>query len=405
MKRIGQVLVLLGVFFARCLFAVEIGGKVSEITADSATIITDSDLEPSAGDKVEIFFKIPGTDDEVLVGTARVSEVGRDSIRAKIEKASGTVEKGQLARITSPNPRQKVTTPSSETPVSASQPSATSTPGPPPATDIPKPSAAAPPNGAFVLAFDQFEGRLPGEAFAADGVRILGEATVAEAGPEMVLPFGLHRVLMVSGGRQTTVTLVFDPPLSRFSLTRIGATKGASVPTWKVEALDRRGQVLASAGETHGLYEQPRKLSVEGSNIGRVRLSSDNRFGNGTWATYNSLPVAEFEAERMPSGGAAASEQYPAAPAPQSGDLSRRLVGQWQGGRHRTQYLEDGTFVIDPYLPYAKPLGRWRVEARALIESFFAGNSLSWIIVALSETELVLKDQEGRVFHLKRFVE
>jgi hypothetical protein len=233
----------------------------------------------------------------------------------------------------------------------------------------------------------------------------MGEASAFEAGPEMVMPAGRKRVLMVGGGPQTTVTLVFDPPLSRFSLTRIGVTKGASVPTWKLEALDRRGNVLASADEIHGLYEQPRKVSVAGRNISRVRLSSDNRFGTGTWATYNSLPVAEFEAERMPAGGAAASEEYPAAPAPQSGDLSSRLVGQWQGGRHRTQYLADGTFIIDPDLPYAKPLGRWRVQAQTLIESFFAGNSLSWTIVALSERELVLKDQQGRVFHLKRFVE
>jgi hypothetical protein len=79
MKRRGQIIVILGVFFARCLF-VEIGGTVSEATADTATIITDSDLVPSAGDRVEIFFKIPGTDDEVLVGTARVSGIGRGKV-------------------------------------------------------------------------------------------------------------------------------------------------------------------------------------------------------------------------------------------------------------------------------------------------------------------------------------
>jgi hypothetical protein len=80
MKRRGQIIAILGVFFARCLFAVEIGGTVSEATADTATIITDSDLVPSAGDRVEIFFKIPGTDDEVLVGTARVSGIGRGKV-------------------------------------------------------------------------------------------------------------------------------------------------------------------------------------------------------------------------------------------------------------------------------------------------------------------------------------
>jgi hypothetical protein len=51
----------------------------------------------------------------------------------------------------------------------------------------------------------------------------------------------------------------------------------------------------------------------------------------------------------------AAGEESSAAPGPHSDDLSSRVVGQWQGGRHRTQYLADGTFVVDPDLPFAKP--------------------------------------------------
>jgi hypothetical protein len=29
-----------------------------------------------------------------------------------------------------------------------------------------------------------------------------------------------------------------------------------------------------------------------------VQLRTDNRFGDGTWATWNSLPVAEFKITR-----------------------------------------------------------------------------------------------------------
>ena len=57
-------------------------------------------------------------------------------------------------------------------------------------------------------------------------------------------------------------------------------------------------KVVASAGEEHGLPKTPQAFSVSGSAVVKVRLSTDNRFGNTVWATWNSLPVAEFEIER-----------------------------------------------------------------------------------------------------------
>jgi hypothetical protein len=73
---------------------------------------------------------------------------------------------------------------------------------------------------------------------------------------------------------------------------------GASVPTWTLEAYDSEGKVVGSAGEERGLPPKPQRFSIEGYGIVRVRLSTDNRFGSGTGATWNSLPVAEFETGR-----------------------------------------------------------------------------------------------------------
>lgn len=163
-----------------------------------------------------------------------------------------------------------------------------------------KPPAPSPPQR-ISFTFDRFNpGPIPPGAFAAQGVQIIplqGAPIVNNAGPEMVLPGGRSRVLMISAGPVTSVTFSFDRPVGRFSLTRIGVINGASIPTWKLEALDRDGRVLDSVGEIHGLYQQPRKIAVQGINITDVRLSTDNRAGTGTWATYSSLPVVEFEIE------------------------------------------------------------------------------------------------------------
>jgi hypothetical protein len=96
----------------------------------------------------------------------------------------------------------------------------------------------------------------------------------------------------------TLLTITFNAPIKRFSLTRIGTAGGASVPTWTLDAYDSEGKVVASTGEEHGLPPQPRQVSVEGSGIVRVQLGTDNRFGDATWATWNSLPVAELKVKR-----------------------------------------------------------------------------------------------------------
>jgi hypothetical protein len=254
--------------------AVDIDGSVRNASGGTATVVSPSELVPRVGDKVEIFFKIPGTSDEISIATGRVTAVGADSIEVAIDKATGRIVGGQLARIHSDHPTKRAA-----------------------AAPAPRASAAA-----QTLAFSRLApGALAPNAFGRSGLRFVpgqGAPGVYAREPNMVLPKGRDRVLLVAGERVTSLTMTFDPPVRHFSLTRIGTAGGASVPTWTLRAFDRAGRVVASAGEEHGLPPQPRRVSLEGRAIVRVQLDTDNRWGGGTWATWNSLPVVELEIAR-----------------------------------------------------------------------------------------------------------
>jgi Tetratricopeptide repeat len=100
--------------------AVEIRGTVRSATAESATIAIEGQLVPTVGDPVEIFFKMPGVDEEISVGNGKVTAVNADAVEVKIDKATGTVSKDQLAKITSEKPQKRNATASpSAVPTSA----------------------------------------------------------------------------------------------------------------------------------------------------------------------------------------------------------------------------------------------------------------------------------------------
>ncbi len=153
-----------------------------------------------------------------------------------------------------------------------------------------------------IVHFSKLEvGALQADAFGSVGVGFVqgnGAPGIYRFERNMVLPPGRKQVLLVAGERTTSLTIVFKTPIRRFSLTRIGTAGGASVPTWTLEAFDRAGNVVGSTGEEHGLPPTPQQFSIDGNGIVRVVLNTDNRYGEGTWATWNSLPVAEFEFTR-----------------------------------------------------------------------------------------------------------
>ena len=254
----------------------EITGKVTAVSGDTVTIAPDDGkAQARAGDSVAIYFQLPGLDDLAKVGSGLVVIVNAGRIISRIDHRTGTVAVGKISSINARGYR-----------------------------DPPGPAApvATPTTGKRVLHFEQLGlGWLATDAFESAGVRWTqgeGSPRVDEPEPNMVLPSGRGRLLVLRDGPVTSLTLEFTPPVERFSLTRIGTTGGASVPTWALEAFDAGGRKVGVTGEEHGLPPQPRQFSVAGDGIVRVVLRTDNRYGEGTWATWNSLPVVEFELER-----------------------------------------------------------------------------------------------------------
>lgn len=131
--------------------AAEIAGIVKSSTKKYATVVVKGDLVPVPGDKAQIYFKIPGADVDVSVATGHVYEITGGDIMIEIEKTSGIVAKGQLVRITAPNPKKNERAPKSGPslpPNRTATSSATASPSPnakPPSSVVAaSPSVAAP---------------------------------------------------------------------------------------------------------------------------------------------------------------------------------------------------------------------------------------------------------------------
>jgi hypothetical protein len=88
-----------------------------------------------------------------------------------------------------------------------------------------------------------------------------------------------------------------------FTLTRIGVVQGASVPKWRLQALDASGRLLDSTGEDNfGVNVPLKSFSVQGEGITQVVLMTDNRLGNQAWATFSALPLAGFQLQWIERG-------------------------------------------------------------------------------------------------------
>ena len=93
--------IFLALAAASALSAAEITGKVRDASGDAATVVVDGDALPAVGDSVEIYFKVPGADEEISVASGKVAAVDAKVVNIKIEKSTGTIAKDQLARIKS----------------------------------------------------------------------------------------------------------------------------------------------------------------------------------------------------------------------------------------------------------------------------------------------------------------
>ena len=95
---------ILAASFLLCAIAAgaDLSGIVTEGGDKKAKVSVNGELLPAAGDSVEIFFKLAGADDEISVATGKVIAVSGDVVDVAIQEATGTVEKGQSVRFSSP---------------------------------------------------------------------------------------------------------------------------------------------------------------------------------------------------------------------------------------------------------------------------------------------------------------
>ena len=92
----------------------------------------------------------------------------------------------------------------------------------------------------------------------------------------------------------------FDRPLRGAAHTRIGARTGGSLPIWRAEALDARGDVVDTTGETDwSMDTQPRTFRLRAPKVFAIRIITFNIGDrNEPFSTWSHLPLARLEVER-----------------------------------------------------------------------------------------------------------
>ncbi len=100
MKPLVRLIVfLVAINGAESLFSATYTGTVLSIEGNVAKVAMNGDVFPPAGARAEIFFKMPGIDEEILVATGSALKIDHGDLLVKIEEATGTVEKGHLVRF------------------------------------------------------------------------------------------------------------------------------------------------------------------------------------------------------------------------------------------------------------------------------------------------------------------
>ena len=90
---------------------------------------------------------------------------------------------------------------------------------------------------------------------------------------------------------------------------------------------------------------------------------------------------------------------------PTDADLSRQILGTWQGGRHAVQYQANGTWRFDP--KDGTTHGTWKIANGQLVKSWrFDGDSkdtsAAFSIISLTNKQLTVRDKDGTIFNNTR---
>ena len=407
------------------LQAAELTGRVVQASAGSADVRLDSDLVPNPGDAAKIFFTLPGSEDEVLVGSGTVTAVEGSTARVKLDDTGVTPQKDQLARVTSSSPKPKSAASAPPVATATPVPSVASSPprdvaksspalSTPEAGSLPSSSGASSTGAATSIDFSsvELEKAVTAGHFAAYGISSVswsgGRLVVQEAEDNMVMPRGKTRVLNIrsnfDNNPQTSLMFEFEKPISKFTMTRIGGNP-ASLPSWRLEGIDLNGKVTQAFNDHRGgsgepRISEPREFSLEVSPktpMKAVRLKTDNRQGSGTWATFNSLPLVQIAWEP-----AASQASAPTAEKSTSTDYRSLLIGDWKGARHVNRFAADGTFYMANPDDPVYPLGTWRIEGDKLIRKYNDQAERADTIVTLSKSQRVVRAAKGVVYKSTR---
>lgn len=153
--------------------AESIDGKVTEVAGNEATLSISSKTQPVPGDAVVIYFKLPGFEEEVLVGTGKVASIAGGLVKVTVDDLKGTLQKDQLARIDLKASQPKSMTEPVVPPSPASSPLSTSAP----ATTDSRFSgewSTLDPGASFNLKLTQTGNRVTGQ-YGLQGGEIVGE--------------------------------------------------------------------------------------------------------------------------------------------------------------------------------------------------------------------------------------
>jgi WD40 repeat protein len=236
--------------------AVEIGGAVREANGGLAEITVSGDVVPAVGDAAEIYFKIPGGDDEVPVAKGKVTAVAGPSVSVKIEEASGNVAKDQLVRFNSEQPQNTQPVPKSDAPITAPSNGATVA------------GANAPPAGALRELYRIREG-FNCAAFSPDGRRIVSGGTGYGdrngqwvAIPPAVVVWDVatgKEIRRMVGHRQGISSVAFSPDGQRI----VSGSRDKSMRIWNAQT----GAAIRNLPTPDGYYDGLAAWSPDGKQI------------------------------------------------------------------------------------------------------------------------------------------
>ena len=132
------------------------------------------------------------------------------------------------------------------------------------------------------------------------GWLVAGKGRIHAVSDAMTVPNPADKVLIADSSiPASSLVIGFRRPVSKVFVTRIGVKNGASLPRWRVKALDRNLRVINASGEWEfGAPAQPATFSVSGRGICQIRIETDNRWERGTYATFNGIPITSIKVAR-----------------------------------------------------------------------------------------------------------